>query len=219
MLADKIMYRGEKSLEIVQAMLVACSWYPAPLEGGVMAMVEKHKGFMWMSQAISMCLELGLARPGSGIRCAPPSSSASPKSVQQQMEEVEGRRAALGCYWVSVSVCMIVKRPHLMKWTSPLNDALEVLERGCSEDGGSAKGIYPTDKILVEMVRAARIVEESGFAGCYETFHELMGSGTLKIARVKFIITALEKQVEDWWGKVPEGLKYHSMFPLLPPDS
>lgn len=127
------------------------------------------------------------------------------------MEEIEGRRAALGCYWMSVNVCMIVKRPHLMKWTSPLNDALEVLQKGCSEDAGSGK---TADRILVEMVRAARIVEESGFTGCYETFHELMGGGALKIARVKFIITALERQVEDWWRNVPEGIKYHNSISL-----
>ena len=213
MFADKTMYRGEKSLEIVQALLVACNWYTTPLESGVIAIVEKHKGFMWVSQAISMCLELGLARPGSGLRCLPPSASSSASgksglSAQHSIEETEGRRAALGCYWMSVNVCMIIKRPHLMKWTSPLNDALEVLQKGCREDGGSGKS---ADRILVEMVRAARIVEESGFTGCYETFHELMGNGALKIARVKFIITALERQVEDWWGKVPEGVKYHSI--------
>lgn len=216
MFADKTMYRGEKSLEIVQALLVACNWYTTPLESGVIAIVEKHKGFMWVSQAISMCLELGLARPGSGLRCLPPSASSSASgksglSAQHSIEETEGRRAALGCYWMSVNVCMIIKRPHLMKWTSPLNDALEVLQKGCREDGGSGKS---ADRILVEMVRAARIVEESGFTGCYETFHELMGNGALKIARVKFIITALERQVEDWWGKVPEGVKYHNSISL-----
>lgn len=215
MLADKIMYRGEKSLEIVQAMLVACSWYTLPPEQGMMNGMERHKGFMWITQAIGMALELGLARPGTGMR-SPPSVGICPKQPfpQHQGDEIEGRRAALGCYWMSVNVCMIVKRPHLMRWSGPLENSLEVLEKGSESD---IKGIAPTDKILVEMVKAARIVEESGFTGCYENFHELMGSGFLKIGRVKFIITALEKQVEEWWKAVPENVKYHSEFRIFSP--
>lgn len=213
MIADRVMYRGEKSLEMVQALLVSCSWYTTQTEAAndnVVTLMEKHKAFMWLSLAIAMVHELGLARPGAGAR-GPPPDRKSPRPASQHIspEETEGRRAALGCYWLSVNVSMVMQRPQIMRWSVSLNDSLEFLQRGNEDD---ERGISPTDKILVEMVKAAQIVGECGFGGAHENLYEAAGSSSMKTARLKFIISSLEKQVDDWWKSIPENLRTHCMF-------
>lgn len=217
-IAERVMYRGEKSLEMVQALLVSCSWYTTPTESvnehaNVATLMEKHKAFMWLSLAIAMVHDLGLARPGTGARCSlPERKSPRPTLQHNSPEETEGRRAALGCYWLSVNISMVMHRPQVMRWSGSLSDSLEFLQRGNENDG---RGISHTDKILVEMVKAAQIVGECGFGGTHENMYEAVGSSSMKVARLKFIISSLEKQVEDWWKNIPENLRPHSMISYL----
>ncbi|KAF8471320.1 hypothetical protein BDZ91DRAFT_791512 [Kalaharituber pfeilii] len=214
MFAERISYKGEKSLDLVQALLVACSWYTTPADQGFLSIMEKHKGFMWLTQAISISYDLGLARPGASglLRCMSHVNQSSKSNAQQySIDETEGRRAVMGCYWLSVNICMILKRPHLMKWCPALNDCLETLVKVAD---GAGKGAAGSDKVLTEMIKAARIVEDSGMTGCFDNTQDLVGGASLKAARVKFMTTALEKQVEEWWNGVPDNVKYHNSISL-----
>ena len=218
-IAEKVMFRGEKSLEIAQALLVTASWYVhLPAEGqwaGGTHPMERHKGFMYISQAVSMMLDLGLARtwsaPGKGPYLGPEKTRCShigPKN------DSEARRTFLGSYWMSVNMCMIFRRPHLLRWSAYLSDSVEVLTNEELVKARGERAVVPTDRILVEMVKGAKVIEEVSSSEMFEGLPNGNNSVGIKAAKIKFVVGAIQKQVEEWWGNVPENIKQHRTSPL-----
>jgi hypothetical protein len=86
-LALRIVYRGERSLELVQTLLVHCTWYAR-------AKNMRELNFNQLAHiACTMALDIGLGRrshKGSSTQPADP----------HQLESLTGRRAWLGCYYM-----------------------------------------------------------------------------------------------------------------------
>lgn len=96
-IGDRVIVKGEKSLDIVQALLVACAFYTPPEN------FEEIKFYQLAQLAVAVGMDIGMYRkaPAKGkpfnfirdfVKNAPVTDPDSP----------EIRRAWLGCYFISV---------------------------------------------------------------------------------------------------------------------
>jgi hypothetical protein len=151
-LADIIWRNGEKSLEIVQALQVAVLWYRPPLH------FEQHNFYMMVNCAAVMALDLGLGRKatpnvmklsiGPFRRYHPNSSS------------IEARRTFLVCYYLCMSITMVLRRPILLRWTKYMEESVKLLE--------TSSDALPSDKLLCQQVKMAHIGEDISVSFCMD---------------------------------------------------
>jgi hypothetical protein len=151
-LADIIWRNGEKSLEIVQALQVAVLWYRPPLH------FEQHNFYMMVNCAAVMALDLGLGRKatpnvmklsiGPFRRYHPNSSS------------IEARRTFLVCYYLCMSITMVLRRPILLRWTKYMEESVKILE--------TSPDALPSDKLLCQQVKMAHIGENISVQFCMD---------------------------------------------------
>lgn len=150
--ADIIWRNGEKSLEVVQALQVGVLWYRPPLH------YEQHNFYMMVNCAAVMALDLGLGRRnaptvmklavGPFKRCHPNTSS------------VESRRTFLVCYYLCMSITMVLRRPILLRWTKYMEESVKILE--------TSPEALPSDKILCQHVKMAHIGENISVQFCMD---------------------------------------------------
>lgn len=150
--ADIIWRNGEKSLEIVQALQVGVLWYRPPLH------YEQHNFYMMVNCAAVMALDLGLGRRntptvmklavGPFKRCHPNASS------------IEARRTFLVCYYLCMSITMVLRRPILLRWTKYMEESVKILE--------TSPEALPSDKILCQHVKMAHIGENISSQFCMD---------------------------------------------------
>jgi hypothetical protein len=151
-LADIIWRNGEKSLEIVQALQVSVLWYRPPLH------FEQHNFYMMVNCAAVMALDLGLGRKatpnvmklsiGPFRRYHPNSSS------------IEARRTFLVCYYLCMSITMVLRRPILLRWTKYMEESVKILE--------TSPDALPSDKLLCQQVKMAHIGENISVQFCMD---------------------------------------------------
>lgn len=151
-LADIIWRNGEKSLEIVQALHIAVLWYRPPLH------FEQHNFYMMVNCAAVMALDLGLGRKatpnvmklsiGPFRRYHPNSSS------------IEARRTFLVCYYLCMSITMVLRRPILLRWTKYMEESIKLLE--------TSSEALPSDKLLCQQVKMAHIGENISIQFCMD---------------------------------------------------
>ncbi|KAF2822633.1 hypothetical protein CC86DRAFT_300327 [Ophiobolus disseminans] len=151
-LADIIWRNGEKSIEIVQALQVAVLWYRPPLH------FEQHNFYMMVNCAAVMALDLGLGRKatpnvmklsiGPFRRYHPNSSS------------IEARRTFLVCYYLCMSITMVLRRPILLRWTKYMEESVKLLE--------TSPEALPSDRLLCQQVKMAHIGEKISVQFCMD---------------------------------------------------
>ncbi|KAL6704461.1 hypothetical protein ACN47E_008205 [Coniothyrium glycines] len=151
-LADIIWRNGEKSLEIVQALQIAVLWYRPPLH------FEQHNFYMMVNCAAVMALDLGLGRKatpnvmklsiGPFRRYHPNSSS------------LEARRTFLVCYYLCMSITMVLRRPILLRWTKYMEESVRILE--------TSPEALPSDRLLCQQVKMAHIGENISIQFCLD---------------------------------------------------
>ncbi|ORX96806.1 hypothetical protein BCR34DRAFT_669144 [Clohesyomyces aquaticus] len=150
--ADIIWRNGEKSLEIVQSLQLGVLWYRPPMH------YEQHNFYMMVNCAAVMALDLGLGRPatpnvmklnvGPFRRCHPNASS------------IEARRTFLVCYYLCMSITMVLRRPILLRWTKYMDESVSILE--------SSAEALPSDKVLLQHIKMARIGENISVQFCMD---------------------------------------------------
>ena len=151
-LADIIWRNGEKSLEIVQALHISVLWYRPPLH------FEQHNFYMMVNCAAVMALDLGLGRK------ATPNVmklSVGPfKRYHPDSSSVEARRTFLVCYYLCMSITMVLRRPILLRWTNYMADSVRILE--------TSSEALPSDKLLCQQVKMAHIGEKISVEFCMD---------------------------------------------------
>jgi hypothetical protein len=143
-LADIIWRNGEKSLEIVQALHVSVLWYRPPLH------FEQHNFYMMVNCAAVMALDLGLGRK------ATPNvmkmSQGPFKRYHPNSSSVEARRTFVVCYYLCMSITMILRRPILLRWTNYMEESVKILE--------TSSEALPSDRLLCQQVKMTRTGEK-----------------------------------------------------------
>ncbi|PKS06510.1 hypothetical protein jhhlp_007258 [Lomentospora prolificans] len=149
----KIICNGEKSLEIVQALLVSVMWYFPPES------FEELKFYQLAHIAIVMALDLGLGRSNP----VKPRNANQPSGMhtlgfysfrpgKDDPESLECRRTWLACYYLSSNTAMGLRRPFLLRWSTFMEDSVKHLE--------ASPEAAPTDKFLCYLVRINKLGED-----------------------------------------------------------
>jgi hypothetical protein len=192
--ADIIWRNGEKSLEIVQALQVGVLWYRPP------AHYEQHNFYMMVNCAAVMALDLGLGRRntqtvmklavGPFKRCHPNTSS------------IESRRTFLVCYYLCMSITMVLRRPILLRWTKYMEESVQILE--------TSPEAFPSDKILCEHVKMAHIGENISVQFC-------MDDPSVEVAisepKVVYALKIFENELQQL--KAEHAEKYQEVDPAI----
>ncbi|KAI4672368.1 uncharacterized protein J4E78_000869 [Alternaria triticimaculans] len=151
-LADIIWRNGEKSLEIVQALHISVLWYRPPLH------FEQHNFYMMVNCAAVMALDLGLGRKATPnvMRL-----SVGPfKRYHPNSSSVEARRTFLVCYYLCMSITMVLRRPILLRWTNYMAESVRILE--------TSPEALPSDRLLCQQVKMAHIGEKISVEFCMD---------------------------------------------------
>jgi hypothetical protein len=149
---------------------------------------------MMVNCAAVMALDLGLGRratpnvmkpaPGPFRRCHPNAGS------------IESRRTFLVCYYLCMSITMVLRRPILLRWTKYMEESVKLLE--------TSPEAFPSDKILCQHVKMAHIGENISVQFCMDDpSHEVSISEPKVIYALKIFENEL-KQLADENAQMPQ---------------
>ncbi|ETN43143.1 uncharacterized protein HMPREF1541_02301 [Cyphellophora europaea CBS 101466] len=180
-LADRIVYRGEKSLEIVQTIQCMTTFYQPP---------EKYEELNFnqlIHIAAVMALDIGMGKrfkKGSLTLWRP--FTDSKRSLPDPMS-AETRRCWLGCYFMCSNSSMSLRRPLLVRWSNYADECVDILS--------NAEDAAPTDKWLCFLVRAQHIAEDIGLEFSMD---DPASQVSLTDHKTQYHLKAFERQLEEW---------------------
>ncbi|PVH91549.1 hypothetical protein DM02DRAFT_620465 [Periconia macrospinosa] len=137
-LADEVITRGQRSLELVQALLIMAFWNKATRKG------YQGSCYQIAQLAADMAIDLGIAGP---------SLQPSPVAYFSHHEDptsLEARRTWLACYLLLSASSLQTRRPHATPWDSHHEECVSQLE---------ANGL-PSDILLCQIVRITQVTQE-----------------------------------------------------------
>ncbi|RYO87039.1 hypothetical protein DL762_004464 [Monosporascus cannonballus] len=125
LIADRVVIRGEKSLELVQLLQISVIWYYPPEH------FEELKFYQFVHMAAVMAIDIGLGRKRgmSKSRLMPSTWRNYPfkKTPYPDPTSIEARRAWLSSYFLAANVSMALHRTNLVRWTSFMTESSLVL--------------------------------------------------------------------------------------------
>ncbi|KAH0287267.1 hypothetical protein M436DRAFT_57235 [Aureobasidium namibiae CBS 147.97] len=136
-LGDEVIGRGQRSIELVQALLLSAFWSKNTRKG------QQASCYQVVQLAVDMAIDLGIA----GFAWQP-----SPAAYFCRLEDatsLEGRRTWLACY-VALSTCSVdMRRLNAVPWDAHLQECLSFLE-----STGEA-----LDLLLCQIVRITQLIQ------------------------------------------------------------
>lgn len=187
--ADRIICNGEKTLELIQALLISTLWYWPPEH------FEELKFYQLIHIAAVMAIDVGMGKKSKPLigknaglwRDHPWRRTPFPDS-----ESIEARRAWLGCYFLCCNASMGLRRPNLIRWTPFMADCMEVLEN-------SPEAAF-SDKVLCQWVRSQRIAEE---VGTQFSMDDPTANVSIADPKIQYALKGFERDLEKWSDQVP----------------
>ncbi|KIY02312.1 uncharacterized protein Z520_02450 [Fonsecaea multimorphosa CBS 102226] len=173
-LALRVVYRGERSLELVQTLIIHVLFY-----GRTKNLRDLNFNQM-LHIACTMALDIGLGR-------RPHKSSATQRSDPHQLESLAGRRAWLGCYYMGTSVSMSLRHPAFVRWSVYTEECLDVLS--------AEKPTLASDTWLCDLIRIQRIAEDASVTFSMDDPGAIV---TLRDVKVQYQIRGFRQQLDYW---------------------
>ncbi|KAJ6119431.1 hypothetical protein N7523_003711 [Penicillium sp. IBT 18751x] len=181
--ADRFFIEGEKSLELVQALLLMIIFYFPP--GSPL----KLQFYQYTHIASTMALEIGLATK----RRVSKKSDRKNKHEPHDEHLAEQARAVLGCYHLGSTVAMKTRRPNLLQFNDWMIECVSQLERSP----------HRTDQHLAVWFEIQRITDEamSSFG-----LDDTSASSPLTESRVQAVLRWFDKRMEMWKKSTPTDM-------------
>ena len=211
--ATKSLVHSEKSLEIVQALLVSAVWYHPPNRFGQL------KYYEYIHMAATMAQDIGIgARPTThrsrfGSKddrelqvgrphvhpledTANPDLSLTPRTNDNTSDTtgIESRRTFLACYVVCAGVSMALRRPNMIRVNSYVRECVEYLERSSE--------VLPSDRTLIAWCRLNILGEEISTSFCYD---DPGGVASISELRTQLMLKDFNAKLESWYTHVPDA--------------
>ncbi|KAL8763965.1 MAG: hypothetical protein Q9184_000408 [Pyrenodesmia sp. 2 TL-2023] len=180
--ADRVVYRGEKSLELIQALQVLTIWY-WPEEN------RDAQTYQLIHMAAVMGIDLGLGRrPKNGREAyhALWKDNPRPRSSAQAFDSPDSRRAWLACYLLCANTAMGLRRSNLIRWSPYMDECLDYLS--------TSSEALPSDSILLEWVRLQRLADDLGNQISVDESTDV-GMSDMK---TQYALKGFERQMKDW---------------------
>ena len=178
MLAEELLGRGHRSLELVQALLVASFWNKSTRKG------SQASCYQLCQLGVDMAIDIGLA----GFSLQP-----SPVAYFDQHGDTtsfEARRTWLACFVALSNSSKSVRRPNVYPWNAHHQDCLLQLESGGE----------PSDLLLCQIVRIEQIIQEiSNGVGLFELDRYVDSNDPSTLATME----VLKNKVDEWARQIP----------------
>ncbi|CRG83512.1 Pentafunctional AROM polypeptide [Talaromyces islandicus] len=190
--ADKVVIRGEKTLELVQAIVLSCTWYNPPDH------FEELKFFPFIYMAVVMALDIGMGRVTrrkGNKQLGMLREILGKNRGSMDPDSVDTRRAWLGAYFLAVNASMALRRPLLCRWHPYMDECIDILQ--------NSRDALPSDKVLIHWAKLSHIAEEVGFQFSMD---DPSNSAFLTDAKVQFALKGFENQLDQWRREIaPEN--------------
>ncbi|KIW34911.1 uncharacterized protein PV07_01653 [Cladophialophora immunda] len=173
-LALRVVYTGERSLELVQTLIVHILFY-----GRAKNMRDLNFNQM-VHIASTMALDIGLGR-------RPHKSTLTQRTDPHQLESLAGRRAWLGCYYMGTSVSMSLRHPAFVRWSVYTEECLDVLSDEAS--------VLPSDMWLCDLIRIQHIAEDASVTFSMDDPGAIV---TLRDVKIQYQIRGFRQQLDYW---------------------
>jgi hypothetical protein len=182
--AERFFIEGEKSLELVQALLLMIIFYLPP------ASPLKLQLYQYTHIASTMALEIGLANKR---RVSKKSNRKGSRQEPHDELLAEQARAVLGCYHLGSSVAMKTRRPNLLQFNDWMSECLKHLENSP----------HRTDQHVAIWFELQRITDEamSSFG-----LDDTSTTSPLTESRVQAVLRWFDKRIETWKKNVPSEM-------------
>ncbi|KAK4862558.1 hypothetical protein LT330_002691 [Penicillium expansum] len=179
--SERFFIEGEKSLELVQALLLMIIFYFPPVSP------LKLQLYQYTHIASTMALEIGLANKRRV------SKKFDRKSTRHDEVLAEQARAVLGCYHLGSSVAMKTRRPNLLQFNDWMTECLIQLENSPQR----------TDQHVAIWFELQRITDEamSSFG-----LDDTSTTSTLTESRVQAVLRWFDKRLETWKDNTPSEM-------------
>ncbi|PGG98791.1 hypothetical protein AJ80_09475 [Polytolypa hystricis UAMH7299] len=189
-LADRTVIRGEKSLELVQAILLTVLWYAPPDH------FEELKFYQLIHMAAVMGMDIGMnrrANPKSAKSLGMWRELMGKKAFPLDNDAPETRRAWVGCYFMAVNASMSLRRPLLVRWLPYLDECLDILQ--------NSPNSLPSDKALAHWLELVHIGEEISFQFSMD---DPASNANITNPKIQYALKGFEKRLEEWRKEVPQ---------------
>lgn len=203
--AERIICNGDKTIELIQALIISCLWYWPPEH------FEELKFYQLIHIAAVMAIDIGMNKKSklqktkaAGLfRDNPWRRTPFPDA-----ESVESRRTWLACYFLCCNASMGLRRPNLIRWTSFMEECIEVLD--------TSPDALPTDKSFCHWIRSQHIAEDIG-----TQFSMDDPGATVNISdpKVQYAMKGFEIELEKWVSQIPpesNSRKYSDPYQCQP---
>ncbi|KAJ5128283.1 hypothetical protein N7448_002001 [Penicillium atrosanguineum] len=192
-IADRVIIKGEKSLELIQAILVSAIWYLPPDN------LEELKFYQLIHMAVVLAMDIGLNRrlqgdlkPFARLREL---LIKKPQGPNVDIQGPEARRTWLGCYFMAVQVTTALRRTHLVRWHPYMDDCLQVLE--------THPDALPSDRQVIWWAKLGFIMEESGVQLLSD---DPDSTTSFADSKTRYTIKAFNNQLTQWKKDIPGDL-------------
>lgn len=187
-IAERVIVKGEKSLDLVQAIIVCTIWYIPPDH------FEELKFYQLTHMAVTLAMDIGMVRwtktakrPFNLMR-----DVIGKKAFFLDPDSPETRRTWLGLYYLSVQVAAALRRVPLVRWHAYMDECVEILE--------TSPDALPSDKALIHWVKLGHIMEEICF---HFVGDDPDLNATCAEPKPQYTLKVFEKQLEQWRKETP----------------
>ncbi|KAJ5757206.1 uncharacterized protein N7511_007388 [Penicillium nucicola] len=189
-IAEEVVVKGHKTLELLQAILVGTIWYIPPDN------FDEIKFYTTTQMAVAMAMELGMNRRLSvnkkGFNMIRDLIIKKPSGPAFDPEGPEARRTWVGCYYLSVQMAAALRRVHLVTWQPYMDECLEILD--------NHPDALPSDRTLKWWARLGNIMED---AGVHFSSDDVGSIVTFADSRAWHEIKAFENRLSRWRAEIP----------------
>ncbi|KAJ5698099.1 hypothetical protein N7462_000104 [Penicillium macrosclerotiorum] len=191
LIGQRVVVKGEKSLELVQVLLVCSFWYMPPDN------LEELKFYQLIHLAVIVAMDIGLNRRSRGddkpfarlreilIR--------KPPGMKTDLNGPEAKRTWVGCYFMAIQSATALRRMYLVRWQPYMNECMQTLE--------THPDALPSDKSVVWWAKLAYIMEEAGVQLLSDDPESVISFADSK---VRYSIKAFSNQLAQWRKDIPD---------------
>ncbi|EXJ53548.1 uncharacterized protein A1O5_13219 [Cladophialophora psammophila CBS 110553] len=194
-IGDRMLMKGDKSIDLLQGLLVFSTWYQYYNHNNPQVMNLFHL-------VTAMVTDLGLNRPIQPAVLTPigmvvdAAQMFHGRLVNQGIQTSDDRRALLGVYNLAGQLSSCLRRSDPMRWTQHLEDCCNALTDAAE---------YPSDIYAVQLVRLHRVIE------IYSPSLGLMTTSTLPI---RSFMNCFEKDLRQYQGSLPPSLAGNKLLDM-----
>ncbi|KAI1449020.1 hypothetical protein F5Y02DRAFT_429722, partial [Annulohypoxylon stygium] len=179
-LALKFVAGGERSVELLQGLMIYCSWYPFHLRPKNRQLVQ----YIRMAVDIVHDMELDEERE----------MNFEAQSPERKEKTLQSIRAYLSCFYNSSLASWIWSKPYSIKYTPWMEKCCDLLE----ENSGLQQ-----DHILIWLIRLQHIMNE--FEELNRSYKKPSASSQTEHQRT-FVRIGIETQLRDFQSRIPSHL-------------